>query len=76
MGDLSSRRGQVQGTEAVRGGMQRIIAVVPTSEIMRYAVDLRSISHGWGSFTASHDHYSELPAHLVDKLAREADEEE
>ncbi|MCP3977107.1 MAG: elongation factor G, partial [bacterium] len=54
MGDLSSRRGQVQGTEAVGGGMQRIIANVPTSEIMRYAVDLRSISHGWGNFTSVH----------------------
>jgi len=76
MGDLSSRRGQVQGTEAVRGGMQRILAMVPTSEIMRYAVDLRSISHGWGSFSASHDHYSELPAHLVDKVARQAEEDD
>jgi elongation factor G len=76
MGDLSSRRGQVQGTEAVRGGMQRILAMVPTSEIMRYAVDLRSISHGWGSFTASHDHYSELPVHLVERVAREAENDE
>jgi len=42
MGDLSSRRGQVQGTEAVNNGMQRIIAMVPTSEIMRYAQDRRT----------------------------------
>jgi len=76
MGDLSSRRGQVQGTEAVANGQQRIIAMVPTSEIMRYAVDLRSLSQGWGSFTAAHDHYAELPAHLVDKVARRAEEHE
>ncbi|MCP3974336.1 MAG: hypothetical protein GY720_07580, partial [bacterium] len=69
-------RGQVQGTEAVGGGMQRIIANVPTSEIMRYAVDLRSISHGWGNFTSVHDHYAELPAHLVDKVAQAAADEE
>jgi len=73
MGDLSSRRGQVQGTEAVNGGLQRISANVPTSEIMRYAVDLRSISHGWGTFTTSHDHYAELPSHLVAKVAKEDD---
>ena len=76
MGDLSSRRGQVQGTEAVGGGLQRIVAMVPTSEIMRYAVDLRSISQGWGSFTAEHDHYSELPSHLVERLAKAAAEDE
>ena len=76
MGDLSSRRGQVQGTEAVAGGLQRIVAMVPTSEIMRYAVDLRSISQGWGSFTAQHDHYAELPSHLVDRLAKAAAEDE
>ncbi|NND04610.1 MAG: elongation factor G [Acidimicrobiia bacterium] len=76
MGDLSSRRGQVQGTEAVANGMQRILANVPTSEIMRYAVDLRSISHGWGSFSVEHDHYAELPSHLTDKVAKAAEEDE
>ncbi len=76
MGDLSSRRGQVQGTEAVANGMQRIIANVPTSEIMRYAVDLRSISHGWGSFKVQHDQYAELPAHLVAKVAQSVDEDD
>jgi elongation factor G len=76
MGDLSARRGQMQGTEAVNGGMQRIIATVPTSEIMRYAVDLRSLSQGWGSFTAEHERYAELPPHLVDKVAQAAEEED
>ncbi len=76
MGDLSSRRGQMQGTEAVNGGMQRIIATVPTSEIMRYAVDLRSLSQGWGSFTAEHERYAELPPHLVDKVAKAAEEDD
>jgi elongation factor G len=75
MGDLSSRRGQMQGTESVNG-MQRIIATVPTSEIMRYAVDLRSLSQGWGSFTAEHERYAELPSHLVAKVAQEAEDED
>ncbi|MCP4303931.1 MAG: elongation factor G [bacterium] len=76
MGDLSSRRGQVQGTEASSGGRQMITALVPTSEIISYAMDLRSITQGWGSFTAEHDHYQELPSHLTDKVVAEAKEDD
>jgi elongation factor G len=70
MGDLNSRRGRVQGTEAVGIGEQMITALVPTSEILRYAIDLRSITGGRGRFSVRHDHYDLLPAHLVDKLAK------
>ncbi len=76
MGDLSSRRGQVQGTEASAGGRQMITALVPTSEIISYAMDLRSITQGWGTFTAQHDHYQELPSHLTDKVVAEATEDD
>jgi elongation factor G len=76
MGDLSSRRGQVQGTEAAAGGRQIITALVPSSEITSYAMDLRSLTQGWGTFTAEHDHYQELPSHLTDKVVAEAQEEE
>ena len=69
MGDLSSRRGQLQGTEVAGAGRQLITALVPTSEILRYAIDLRSITQGWGTFTTSHDHYEELPSHLYDKVS-------
>ncbi len=67
MGDINSRRGRVQGTDAVGNGEQQIIALVPTSEIMRYAIDLRSMTGGRGRFAAEHDHYDVLPSHLVDK---------
>jgi elongation factor G len=67
MGDINSRRGRVQGTETVGDGEQEITALVPTSEIMRYAIDLRSMTGGRGRFTAEHDHYDVLPSHLVDK---------
>ena len=67
MGDINSRRGRVQGTETVGDGEQEITATVPTSEIMRYAIDLRSMTGGRGRFTAEHDHYDVLPSHLVDK---------
>jgi elongation factor G len=41
--------------------------MIPTSEIIRYAIDLRSMTQGWGTFTATHDHYQEMPSHLVDR---------
>jgi elongation factor G len=70
MGDLNARRGRVQGTEPGNNGEQIITALVPTSEIMRYAIDLRSITGGRGRFTARHDHYDLLPSHLTDKVAK------
>jgi elongation factor G len=70
MGDLNARRGRVQGTETAGDGEQTIVAYVPTSEIMRYAIDLRSMTGGRGSFTVRHDHYDTLPSHLYDKVAK------
>jgi elongation factor G len=75
MGDLSSRRGQLQGTEAAPGGMQVITALVPTSEIMNYAIDLRSITQGWGRFTTEHDHYQEMPSHMADQVVAAMEED-
>jgi elongation factor G len=68
MGDLSSRRGQLQGSHAGAKGEQTIVALVPTSEVMRYAIDLRSITHGSGRFTIEHDHYDVVPPNLVDRI--------
>ncbi|MGI9022032.1 MAG: elongation factor G [Acidimicrobiales bacterium] len=70
MGDLNSRRGRVQGTEAVGDGEQRITALVPTSEVLRYSIDLRSMTGGRGRFSLQHDHYDLLPPHLVDRVAK------
>jgi elongation factor G len=70
MGDLNSRRGRVQGTDTLDGGFQEITALVPTSEIQRYAVDLRSLTGGRGRFRVEHDHYDVLPPNLVDKLVK------
>ena len=76
MGDLSARRGQLQGTEAAPGGRQRVTALVPTSEIMNYAIDLRSLTQGWGRFTTEHSHYQELPSHMVDAVVAEYAEDD
>jgi elongation factor G len=67
MGDINSRRGRVQGTETVGDGEQEVLATVPTSEILRYAIDLRSMTGGRGRFSVEHSHYDVLPSHLVDK---------
>ena len=67
MADITSRRGRVQGTDSSEHGDQEVIALVPTSELGRYALDLRSMTAGRGQFTVQHDHYDVLPAHLVDK---------
>ena len=75
MGDLNARRGRVQGTEAGGDGTQTVIALVPTSEIQRYAIELRSLTGGRGRFRAEHDHYDVLPSHLVATVRREVGEE-
>jgi elongation factor G len=72
MGDLNARRGRVQGSESAGDGEQTVTALVPTSEILRYAVELRSLTGGRGRFAANHDHYDVLPSHLVDKVKRVA----
>jgi elongation factor G len=74
MGDLNSKRGRIQGSAAVGGGEVEIVAHVPTSEVLRYAIDLRSMTGGRGRFTASHSHYDPVPGHLTDKLVAAAKE--
>ena len=75
MGDLNARRGRVQGTDTATDGRQTVFALVPTSEIPRYAVELRSLTGGRGRFHAEHDHYDVLPAHLVESVRREVGDE-
>ncbi len=74
MGDLNSKRGRIHGTSPSGNGEVEVSALVPTSEIMRYAIDLRSMTGGRGRFQASFSHYDPVPAHLVDKIAEAAKE--
>ena len=46
--------------------------MVPTSEILRYTIDLRSMTGGRGRFSATHSHYDPVPAHLAEKVTAEA----
>jgi elongation factor G len=70
LGDINARRGRVSGSTSIGGGLQQITAMVPAAEIQRYAVDLRSMTGGRGTFAAVHDHYDLLPNHLIDKIKR------
>ena len=74
MSDLSSRRGRVLGTEPVAGGRTLVKAEVPELELTRYAIDLRSMSHGTGSFTRTYLRYEPLPAHQAEKVVSAAKE--
>ncbi len=71
LGDLNSRRGRVQGTETGQPGESIITALVPTSELVRYAIDLRSLTGGRGRFKAHHDHYDAMPQNFWDRVRRE-----
>ncbi len=68
MGDLNSKRGRIQGAASIGNGEVEIVAMVPTSEVLRYAIDLRSMTAGRGRFELKHSHYDPVPSHLVDKL--------
>jgi len=74
MGDLSSRRGRPLGTEAA-AGMTEVRAEVPMAEMLSYAPDLRSITGGQGEFTMEFLRYEEIPAHLAQKVVKQATEE-
>ncbi len=67
IGDLSSRRGQIQGMEA-RNGAQAIGAYVPLSEMFGYATDLRSNTQGRASYSMSPSHYEEVPKSIMDEI--------
>ena len=67
IGDLNSRRGQIQGYE-MRSGAQQIDAMVPLSEMFGYATDLRSRTQGRGQYSMEPSHYIELPKNLQEKL--------
>lgn len=71
VGDLNGRRGHMQGMEPIAPGKTRIKAVVPMATMMRYALDLRSITKGRGRFRQEIAHYDELPHPEQQKLIAE-----
>ena len=67
IGDISSRRGRIEGMDA-RMGEQTVHAYVPLSEMFGYATDLRSRTQGRGLFTMQFDHYEEVPKSIAEKV--------
>ena len=68
MGDLSSRRGMVQGMDDMAGGGKIIKAEVPLSEMFGYSTTLRSMSQGRATYTMEFKHYSEAPKNVADAI--------
>ncbi|MDD6274380.1 MAG: elongation factor G [Clostridiaceae bacterium] len=67
IGDINSRRGQIQGIDG-HNGVQQITAHVPLSEMFGYATDLRSRSQGRGQYTMEPSHYAEVPKSILEKI--------
>ena len=69
IGDINSRRGQIQGMEA-RGNAQIVKAFVPLSEMFGYATDMRSMTQGRASYSMFFDHYNQVPNNLAQQLMK------
>jgi len=67
IGDLNTKRARVQGMNP-EGGINVIEAQVPLAEILRYTIDLKTITQGRGSYTAEFSHYEETPSHIAQKI--------
>jgi elongation factor G len=74
MGDLTTRRGRVQGTGQERGNAV-VHAQAPLADIQRYATDLRSFTQGRGIYTLAFSHYEQVPAHLQAEIIAQAERE-
>ncbi|MBF6330249.1 elongation factor G-like protein EF-G2 [Nocardia transvalensis] len=72
LSDLSSRRGRVLGTEPVGGGRTAIRAEVPELELSRYAIDLRSLSHGGAQFSRTYSRHEPMPTQLAETIRTQA----
>lgn len=75
LSDLSSKRGRVQGQEDLGGGIAQISAEVPQSEMLKYAIDLRSLTSGTGSFELEFDHYEAVRGKIAEDIIAKSKEE-
>ncbi len=73
IGDLNSKRGKVQGVEPHSGGTQKVVALVPMSEMLTYANQLHSLTSGRGLYSMEFSHYEEVPSYIAQKLIAERD---
>jgi elongation factor G len=71
LGDLNTRRAQVQGMDQERGN-SIVTAQVPLAEIQRYSIDLRSLTQGRGYYSIELSHYQDVPAHIAQQIIKDA----
>lgn len=74
MSDISSKRGRILGQNQIGGGIEEIRAQVPQAELLKYAIDLRSITSGTGGFETSFDHYDPISGKIADDVVAAAKE--
>jgi len=75
LSDLSSKRGRVHGQEDLGGGITVVEAEVPQAEMLRYAIDLKSITSGTGSFDLEFDHYAKVTGKIADDIISQSQAE-
>jgi len=74
MSDLSSKRGRILGQSPLGGGIEEIRAQAPQAELIKYAIDLRSMTSGTGSFETSFSHYDPISGKIADDVIAKAKE--
>ncbi len=75
IGDLNAKRGRILGMQSIGDGMSVVSAQVPYAEICEYAVDLRAMTQGLGTFEMKFDHYEDVPARMAEKIIAERKQE-
>jgi elongation factor G len=68
-GDLSSKRGRIQATDVMPGGVAQVSALAPLSEVMQYQSQLKSVTGGQGSFVMELSHYEPVPPQVQQQIA-------
>lgn len=74
MSDMSSKRGRILGQNTMGGGIEELRAQAPQAELLKYAIDLRSMTSGTGSFETSFDHYDPISGKIADEVIANAKE--
>jgi elongation factor G len=72
MSDLSGRRGRISGQNPIGGGIIEVDAQVPQAELLRYAIDLRSMTSGTGSFEVEFSHYAPITGKIAEEVVKAA----
>lgn len=76
MGDMNKRRGRILGSEPMSGGLTKIMAEAPQSELFDYAVKVRSMTQARGTFEMTFERYDQVPGNLADAIIKAHQEEE